>query len=217
MRCHHEMSSLDVIMRCQHKKAITTAMHTGGCRGNLIVRLKVKGHPKLQRIGSTISSCINIPWAYLPAREGITCCHCCTFLCCVLSSILTYSSLAKIGLGLLWLPAACPESACWCNAHHAVQAYTACMRQLQNSHVQMGHVAGHATKIFVMKKHNQRISRRANLAVFGDCYSSRGSSLIGKTFSVVSCATICVTGYSSQMDRRCSYITRCQEDYCSLP
>jgi hypothetical protein len=114
-------------MRCQHKKAITTAMHTGGCRGNLIVRLKVKGHPKLQRIGSTISSCINIPWAYLPAREGIICCHCCTFVCCVLSSILTYSSLAKIGLGLLWLPAACPESACWCNAHHAVQAHTACI------------------------------------------------------------------------------------------
>ncbi|DBB03068.1 hypothetical protein WJX77_010513 [Trebouxia sp. C0004] len=42
----------------------------GGCRGNLIVRVKVKGHPKLQRIGSTISSCINVPWAYLPAREG---------------------------------------------------------------------------------------------------------------------------------------------------
>ncbi|KAL3160201.1 hypothetical protein ABBQ32_010962 [Trebouxia sp. C0010 RCD-2024] len=42
----------------------------GGRRGNLIVRLKVKGHPKLQRIGSTISSSIHIPWAYLPARKG---------------------------------------------------------------------------------------------------------------------------------------------------
>lgn len=42
----------------------------GGRRGNLIVRLKVKGHPKLQRVGSTISSSIHIPWAYLPARKG---------------------------------------------------------------------------------------------------------------------------------------------------
>ena len=36
----------------------------------MVVRLKVKGHPRLQRVGSTISSCIHIPWAYLPARQG---------------------------------------------------------------------------------------------------------------------------------------------------
>lgn len=49
---------------------ILAILSPGGRRGNLIVRLKVKGHPKLQRIGSTISSSIHIPWAYLPARKG---------------------------------------------------------------------------------------------------------------------------------------------------
>ncbi len=132
-----------IVVRCRHEvsaskgggQKVTTAMHAGGRRGNLIVRLKVKGHPKLQRIGSTISSCINIPWAYLPARQGITRCHCCVIMwkqdtsslydigcaqfmsgthatfadlhvLCLLFS--TYTSLAKIELGLSPV-----DTSCW--------------------------------------------------------------------------------------------------------
>ena len=63
--------SLSVCLLFSLNQYLALPLVAGGRRGNLIVRLKVKTHPKLQRIGSTISSCINIPWAYLPAQKGM--------------------------------------------------------------------------------------------------------------------------------------------------